>query len=350
MGLLIDDTNEIKSLIDDISKICEINILDYEVTDRLLDGTVFYVTFANELRSLLNLTQEDTNNLLIYTNELMQLLDEQNKPVLQTFDYIRKFAKIVVDNKGNNFNPIFTKHVLREDLNLYVIEPPCGSNICILESNNQYLVIDGGFKCYEEEMVKLLKAHFPNFFASKPIGLITHADMDHMGIMNLMHKIYMSKNCYDNFVLETNNEKDFRAQNPLHEPYCAISGIISKYETPELSKCNIIGEKKDDQMLSKIGTIKFANYTFTIFEGRGGHIKGEVIIKSDELKLIFTGDIFVNIKGYSKEQKAFNQLAPFLMTGVDSNPQECKKCREFLVSQFKGYTFVPGHGGIIHNI
>ena len=34
----------------------------------------------------------------------------------------------------------------------------------------------------------------------------------------------------------------------------------------------------------------------------------------DELKIIFSGDIFVNVKGFTKEQKEFNQLAPFLMT------------------------------------
>ncbi len=350
MGLLIDDTNEIKNLIDDISKICEIKILDYEVTDRLLDGTVFYVTFANELRAMLNLTQEDTNNLLIYSNRLMQLLDEQNKPVLQTFDYIHKFAKMVVDNKGDNFSPIITKQHLSDTLNLYVIEPPCGSNVCVLESDGKYLVVDGGFRCYEEEMTKLLNKMFENFFNTKPVGLITHADMDHMGIMPLMSKILMSKNCYDNFVLESKGEKDFRAQNQLHEPYCSISGIISQYKTPDLSICEVIGEKKDDELLSFIGNVEFGGYTFNIYEGRGGHIKGEIVIVSDELKIVFSGDIFVNVKGFSKEQKNFNMLAPFLMTGVDSSPSECKKCREYLLSKYKGYTFVPGHGAIIQNL
>ena len=48
MGLLIENTQEMTYIIEEISKICEISILDYKVTDRLLDGTVFYVSFANE--------------------------------------------------------------------------------------------------------------------------------------------------------------------------------------------------------------------------------------------------------------------------------------------------------------
>ena len=92
MGLLIDNTDEITRLLDEISRICEIRVLDYEVTDRLLDGTVFYITFANEMRSILSLGQEQTNDVLIWANQIMQQLDEKKEPVLQIFEYIRRFA------------------------------------------------------------------------------------------------------------------------------------------------------------------------------------------------------------------------------------------------------------------
>ena len=69
MGLLIENTGEIKRLIDEISRICEISILNYEVTDRLLDGTVFYITFANEMREILSLSQAQTNAVLIQANQ-----------------------------------------------------------------------------------------------------------------------------------------------------------------------------------------------------------------------------------------------------------------------------------------
>ena len=49
------------------------------MTDRLLDGTVFYITFANEMREILGLSQAQTNAVLIQSNKLMQLLDEQDK-------------------------------------------------------------------------------------------------------------------------------------------------------------------------------------------------------------------------------------------------------------------------------
>lgn len=158
MGLLIENTGELKRLVEDISTICEISILDYNVTDRLLDGTVFYVTFANQIRKILNLNQETTNQVLIQANKLMQLLDEQNKAPLMTFDYIRRFAKLITDNKDENFNARIQYVKLADSLFLHAIEPPCGSSIYILEYENQLLFIDCGFACYKMKCSPSLKA------------------------------------------------------------------------------------------------------------------------------------------------------------------------------------------------
>ena len=46
-------------------------------------------------------------------------------------------------------------------------------------------------------------------------------------------------------------------------------------------------------------------------------------------------------------QKEFNALAPFLMTGVDQNPQLAKEEREYIKKFFTGYTLCPGHGTIL---
>ena len=139
MGLLIEDTRKIKNLIDEISKICEIKILDYEITDRLLDGTIFYVSCANEMRNILNLNQKETNIVLINANKIMQNLDENNKSPIKTFDYIRRFAKFVKDKKGSAFNAKVSTFPLvsaknHKNFTLFVIDPHCGSNTYILQS------------------------------------------------------------------------------------------------------------------------------------------------------------------------------------------------------------------------
>lgn len=133
------------------------------MTDRLLDGTVFYITFANEMREILSLSQNQTNAVLIQANRLMQLLDEQNKPPLQTFDYIRRFAQFVTDHRGEAFHANTDTLRLADGLLLHAIEPPCGSNTYVLEYHGELLFVDCGFACYREEMLRLLETRFPRF-------------------------------------------------------------------------------------------------------------------------------------------------------------------------------------------
>ena len=346
MGLLIENTGEIKRLIDDISQICEISILNYEVTDRLLDGTVFYITFANEMREILSLSQEQTNAVLIHANRLMQLLDEQNKSPLQTFDYIRRFAQFVTGHRGEGFFANIDSVRLADGLLLHAIEPPCGSNTYALEYHGELLFVDCGFACYKEEMLRLLEERFPRFSLRRKEIWLTHADVDHAGLLPLFDAAWMSQSCYENFALEARGEANFREQNPLHAPYCALSKIISAYAPPDLSHCHAVGEKRDAGPLSYIGSRAFGPWKFDFYEGNGGHVRGETVIVCEKLQLVFSGDIYVNIKGYSAEQREFNRLAPFLMTGVDSNPSAARECRALLTQKYAGYLFCPGHGPV----
>ncbi len=349
MGLFLENAEEMTRLIGEISQVCEIKILDYEVTDRLLDGTVFYVSFANEMRKILNLSQDRTNEVLICANRLMQQMDEQNKPVLQTFDYIRRFAEFVRSRKGGAFNASVSTDDLFNGFKLHIIEPPCGSNTYILQHGEELLFIDCGFACYREEMLSVFGKLIPDFHSMRKSIVLTHADVDHTGLLDMFDTIYLSQSCYDNFKLEHEGRMNFREQNPKHEPYCFLSKVISEYLPPPLERCRIIGEKTDGRVLSFIGDVDFAGLKLHCFEGLGGHVKGETVIACDMFKLLFTGDILVNIKGFSKEQREFNSLAPFLMTGVDFDSSINQKARESLKADYPGYLFCPGHGSVITN-
>ena len=344
MGLLIENTEEIKSLLEDISEICEVKILDYDITEKSLDNTVFYISFANEMREVLNLGQEQTNAVLINSNKIMQILDERNEQPLKTFDYIKQFAKFIVAQKGEHFKADIKVINLTENITIYLIQPPCGSNTYIIKKDKELLFVDCGFACYKDEMVKIFTELFGDLSCYQKNIIITHADIDHTGLLNMFDKIYMSNNCYENFVLENKGLANFREQNLLHSPYCKISKIISNYQPPNLNKCVVIGSKNDNSLLSKIGTLNFCDLDFDIYEGCGGHVKGEIIIVNKQHKIVFTGDIFVNAKGFSEKQKQFNILAPYLMTSVNVDSNMAKKLRDYIAEEYLGYSLFPGHG------
>ena len=344
MGLFIEEPKIIKDLLDEVSKLCDVKIIEYNVTEKILDSTVFYISFANEMRNLLLLSQEQTNEFIINSNKIMQLLDEKNELPHKTFEYIRRFAKFVVDHKGDNFNAVISKKKITDKVTLHLIEPPCGSNTYILEGENELLFVDSGFACFKNEMQVIFNNLFPNFEKRKKNIILTHSDIDHAGLASMFDIIYVSQASFENFQLEQNGMDNFREQNFLHAPYCRLSRIISRYKSPEISQLKVIGQKADDKILSQIGKLSFANLNFRIFEGNGGHVKGEIILICDDIKLIFTGDDLVNIKGFSPDQQKFNLLAPYLMTSVNVDSEKATLCRNELLKKTVGYLICPGHG------
>lgn len=346
MGLLIEDTNVIKSLLDDISKICEVKILDYDITEKILDSTVFYISFANEIRAMLSLSQEETNEIVINANRIMQLLDDNGKTPFKTFNYIREYAKFISEHHGENFDALISQRALAKGAMLYTIEPPCGSNTHILERNGEYLFVDGGFECYKKEMRYLLKQLFPGIKEAKRSLVLTHSDIDHTGLCSLFDEIYLSSAAAYDFELMQQGKDCFREQQGAHGPYYRLSRIISSYQQPALSSFIRMKERETDEPLEYVGFFEKLGLRFDCYEGFGGHVRGEMLIVCEELKLLFTGDIFVNIKGFSPDQAAFNKLAPYLMTSVNVDSKKATKVRLETERCFKGYLACPGHGCI----
>ena len=204
------------------------------------------------------------------------------------------------------------------------------------------MFIDSGFRTYINEMKSLLSHLIPNFESMHKELIITHPDIDHCGMVELFDSIYVSRDSYDNFLFENKNMPNFREQYLNHEPYVKISKILSNYIPPKMESLKVIDNGNKD-LFSKIGEVNFNGLTFEFFNGNGGHSKGEVLIKLDNI--YFTGDILVNPSGYTEEQKEFNLLAPYLMTSVNMDSKLSKEERIKLESMISDSAIICyGHG------
>ncbi len=347
MALMIEKVGEVRKLLDDISRICKVKILDYNITEKSLDNTVFYISFANEMCELLELSQEQTNEVIISSNRIMQMLDERSEQPMKTFDYIKQFAAFVTAQKGESFEAETDCVFLPGGIALYTIQPPCGSNTYILKHEDELLFIDCGFACYKEEMLSIIQSLVGDLSQYRTSCAITHSDIDHTGLLDIFDRVYLTESCLENFRLEHEKQPNYREQNILHAPYCHLSKIISRYTPPTLSKCTVIGEKSDDELLSMVGTLFFGGLEFEVYEGSGGHVKGETVYVCHEQKLVFTGDIVVNPKGFTEKQRQFNILAPYLMTSVNVDSEKARALRIFVTEKYKDYMLCPGHGSRI---
>lgn len=347
-GLFIDNPATIKTLLDKTSKICEVKILDYDTTETLLDSAIFYVSFAGDIRNVLGLSQEQTNKVMANSNEIMQHLDARGELPHKTFEYIKKYAGFLASFKGENFFMTYKSKEIYEGITLHLFVPPCGSNIYVLQKGERLLFVDSGFACFKKEIVQEMKLVFPDFENRKKCLLLTHPDIDHSGNLDLFDVVYMSRTTRENFELELDGKENYREQNYVHAPYARLSQIITEYKTPSFKNIEILDSKAEyfHDCMTCIGEFKFEDLTFDVVLGAGGHVAGETIFVCKEIGLIFSGDNYVNIRGFSKEQAAFNRLAPYLMSSVNMDSTIATVIRKKIeaMSVERKTTLCPAHG------
>lgn len=353
MGLYIEDPTVIDALLVELAAICPVRILSYDAGEKKLDNTVFYLTLADEMRQLLRLTQAQTKEFIYYANLVMQQLDDKGEPHSKTFEYVSRFAHFVAEHDGAAYECRISREPLTERVTAMVLEPPCGSNITVLEdaSTKALLIIDGGFACYEALTMKQLRALFPDFDARKKEMLLTHSDSDHTGICAQFDTIWCNRRTADCFAGEHMGLPCPREENPNMLPYYRLSKLITDYQPPRLnSLCLLDTESGDDSLpLSRVGIFRFADMAFDVYQGNGGHVPGETVLLDERHRIAITGDDYINIHDMTAPQREFNRLAPYLARSVNQDSNRYHAILKTLKAMLDGdgWLLLPGHGAII---
>lgn len=338
MGLFVEDSDKIRRFMEQVEPISHVRVIDYNHSEKIYDNSIFYNSFAGELTRSMELSDEAHQEILVNANLAMQTLDERGLSPYRTFDNISRFAGLLAAGRGENFNPRITHLSLTPQTELTLIEPPCGSNTAILRSGGEYLFIDSGYACYREEMLPLLKREVPQWDTVTKRLLLTHADVDHGGLLNEFDEILVNERTAESLRLEYRREDAFREQNPLHKPYIRICKTLTSYQPVPPEKLRVLWPSPEDQKvpLVQIGFFSFGDLEFEVYEGFGGHLPGEIVLIDYTNHVVFTGDVFVNLRGMTPEQAEYNRCAPILMTSVDTNPVRCAAEREALFRRMGG--------------
>ena len=341
-GLLIENPAIVKTLLDDISKVYPVDVIECDSSEEDLDNTVFYIRLANEMRKLLGISTEKTMQFISESNRILQVLQAEGENAGKVFDYVRRFAYFVSSCRGGNFKTSIQKIILSGDVTVYSIQPYCGSNTYVLAGPDKLVLIDTGYAIYHDEMLRVLKEAVPDW-EQKPKNIyITHADVDHCGLLSWLTDadIIVNQKSAENFRRQSAGLPDYREQTELHLGYSKISQIISGYTVPEVDKLKILdsGTPGEHDSLLPIGAMDIGDRNFTIYEGSGGHLYGEMVYVCEKAGIVFTGDILVNISGFSKERAEFNSLAPYLMKSVNVNSKKATEMRRQVMALIQGIT------------
>ena len=334
MGLYVDEPEQIAAFLKEAEKLCRVRVIDYNRSEKIYDNSIFYTTYVTSLAQTMDLSDDVRQQLLVHVNLAMQTLDEHGLSPYRTFDSISKFAELLGASRGEAFVPRISTHQVTENTEIVLIEPPCGSNTIIIRSNGKVLFIDSGYACYQEEMHQVFRRLIPEFDRMHKTILVTHADVDHCGLLPMFDEILASARTTDCLKREAVGQDGYREQNPLHKPYINICKALTSYKPADPDKiftCWNAGELHAP--LTQIGHFDFEELHFEVYEGKGGHLPGEIVLLDYEHHLAFTGDVYVNTHGLTPQQAAYNQYAPILMTSVDTDPQLCAQERRAILQR-----------------
>ena len=325
MGLYVDDPEKISVFLKEAEKLCKVRLIDYNSSEKVYDNSIFYNTYVMGLKQMMGLSEEKSRELLVHVNLAMQTLDEQGLSPYRTFDSISKFAELLSLGKGDRFQPRVSTHKITDNTRITLIEPPCGSNVTIIQSGEEILFVDTGYACYREEMLEIFHRLIPNFDTMKKRVLITHGDVDHCGLLPMFDEIITGKKTARCLRNEYEGKNGYREENPLHRPYINICKILTAYQTVDPKKVTALWQDVEDptEPLTQIGFFDFGELHFEVYEGKGGHLPGEIVLIDYSKHIAITGDIYINTRGLTQEQAQYNQYAPILMTSVDTDPKLC---------------------------
>ena len=335
MGLYVEDIDKISAFLAEAEKLCKVRIINYNSSEKVYDNSIFYNTYVMGLSQTMGLSEEVSRELLVHVNLAMQTLDEQGLSPYRTFDSISKFAELLGASKGKAFAPRVSTHKISDNTEFVLIEPPCGSNTIIIKSNDKVLFVDSGYACYSDEMLKVIRKIIPDFDEIRKTILVTHADVDHCGLLPLFDEIIASSKTAQCLQNEYLGNDGYREKNPLHKPYINICKILTSYQPTDPEKIRAPWKDVADltEPLTQIGFFDFGELHFEVYEGKGGHLPGEIVLIEYAKHIAITGDVYINVHGLTPAQAEYNQYAPILMTSVDTDPALCAEERKAVIGR-----------------
>lgn len=348
IGLYVEDFDKLSTFLKEAEKLCSVRVVDYNRSEKIYDNSIFYSNYVTGISQMMGLSEEVSHELLVHVNLAMQTLDEKGLSPYRTFDSISKFAEFLGASRGEAFVPRISTHRITENTEIILIEPPCGSNTTIIKSRGKFLFVDTGYACYREEMLAILKNLIPDFNSMKKTALITHADLDHCGLLSEFDEIIASHKSAQCIRSEYEGNGGYREKLPLHKPYVNICKILTSYKPVDPQKITVPWQDIEDlkQPLTQIGFFDFEELHFEVYEGKGGHMQGGIVLIDYTNHIALTGDIYINVRGLTPEQAEHNQYAPILMTSVDTDPALCAEERKAILQRLGvgEWQIFGGHG------
>lgn len=339
VSLNIENPNMIDDLLNQLKSKYRLEIIEYDTTGEKLDDTVFYLRLAQKLRLFLGSAEDAFLMRFLHDiNHIAQELSNLQKDPIEVFESILKVGDCLNRTSGGNFYAYVQRVRIKDDIELFCFQPPCGGNIYLFDTPFERVMIDTGYGIYFQDIVNMLQHYGLGDLSRLKRIYITHADADHCGAAGCFPApSYLNR---ETFLITRETSRAYGSSNQgciLEEVYTKIINLFSKFNPPAdivlFPEVSVSDEKIEKRgAFPVIAKFRIDDLEFEALAGMGGHMHGEVFYLCPEEGLLFPEDAMINFRSLSSDRTEYNLLADYLMTSVNVDSKLAREERQALLS------------------
>ena len=339
VGLNIENPDIIDALLNQLKSRYRLEIIEYDTTGEKLDDTVFYLRLAQKLRLFLGSAEDAFLMRFLHDiNHIAQELSNLRKDPIEVFESILKVGDCLNRTSGGNFYADVQRVRIKDDIELFCFQPPCGGNIYLFDTPFERVMIDTGYGIYFQDIVNMLQHYGLGDLSRLKRIYITHADADHCGAAGCFPApSYLNR---ETFLITRETSRAYGSSNQgciLEEVYTKIINLFSKFTPPAdivlFPEVSVSDEKIEKRgAFPVIAKFRIDDLEFEALAGMGGHMHGEVFYLCPEEGLLFPEDAMINFRSLSSDRTEYNLLADYLMTSVNVDSKLAREERQALLS------------------
>ncbi|HDQ08725.1 MAG TPA: MBL fold metallo-hydrolase [Methanoculleus sp.] len=356
--IIVEESGPADELLGMLTARYPMEVIEYDRTGEHLDDTVFYLRFAQKMRTLIG--RDDDEFLLAFmadinhtAHELTNLGEDPKavfRNVLEAGEYIRETC-------GDGFYADVQQFEASEEVTIYAFQLPGGGNIYLFRTLDGLVMLDTGYAVYHPDVMRMLPAYGLNLHEGLSRIIISHGDADHCGaggffdVPALMHPATLAIIRSGNRAWGSVNESLV-----LEEVYTTMIALYSRWHPPAEENISLLPKESEVKrsIFPVLGTTTIGDLTFEILLSLGGHQVGQTILWCPEKGYLFPADSLMNFSSLTPERRRYNSYADYLVTSVNVDSDLARTERKALFAMAQEYerdcgepcTIFGGHGAI----
>ena len=286
ISMSVRESSPAEELLDALKSRYPIEVLEFDSTGQNLDDTVFYLRFAQKMRTLIDTKDDDfLLRFLGDINHTAQDLTARGEDPKTVFQNVLGAGEYIAATCGEGFYADVQIMTLSEEVTLYAIQLPGGGNIYLFRTLDGLQMLDTGYGVYHQDVMQLFAAYGLPVAEELTRIITSHGDADHCGAGGFFDVPALMHPATREIIRTGNRAWGSRSEGMvLEEMYTTMIALYSRWNPPAEENIRLIRPETEDKrsIFPVVCNLTIGDLAFEILETPGGHQVGELVLYCPE--------------------------------------------------------------------